>query len=255
MMSLILILIIPLLGTIIGSSLIFFLRNKMSNEMEKLLLGLSSGIMLAASVFSLIIPSINLSKNLDKYSWFPPLFVFCIGIVFLLLLNDLILNLYKKHNKNNYNNKSALMLIVAVILHNIPEGLAIGVTISGLLFSNSITLTSIISLSLAMAIQNIPEGCLISFNLKSNGKSKSYSFFIGLLSAIVEPISALISIVITKLVVIILPYILAFAAGAMIYVVVEELLPKSQINKSSKVMIIGFSIGFSLMLFLDIIFD
>lgn len=255
-MELILGLTLPFLGTVLGSSLVFFMKSKLNEKIQKALLGFASGVMIAASIWSLIIPSINMSSNLGNYSFIPAACGFMLGILFLLLLDSLIPHLHinsntpeglKSHLKKN------TMMVLAITLHNIPEGMAVGVVLAGALSNNAqITLSSALALSLGIAIQNFPEGAIISLPLKSNGKTKIKSFYYGVISAIVEPISALITILCINLVQPILPYILSFAAGAMIYVVVEELIPESQSGKHSNIATIALSIGFVLMMILDI---
>ena len=214
--------------------------------------------MIAASVWSLLIPSIEMAESQGKIAWIPASAGFMIGVGILILVNKLA----EKIEINNNNNdkltikekvKSTTMLMLAVILHNIPEGMAVGVAFAGL-FSQSagITFTEAFALALGIAIQNIPEGAIISMPLHSSGKSKLKAFSGGTLSGIVEPIGALITIMLTKIVVPILPYLLAFAAGAMIYVVASELIPEAQSDKKSNLVTIGVAIGFVIMMLLDV---
>lgn len=214
--------------------------------------------MIAASVWSLLIPSIEMAESQGKIAWIPASAGFMIGVGILILVNKLA----EKIEINNNNNdkltikekvKSTTMLMLAVTLHNIPEGMAVGVAFAGL-FSQSagITFTEAFALALGIAIQNIPEGAIISMPLHSSGKSKLKAFFGGTLSGIVEPIGALITIMLTKIVVPILPYLLAFAAGAMIYVVASELIPEAQSDQKSNLVTIGVAIGFVIMMLLDV---
>jgi len=249
-------LLIPFLGTTLGSAMVFLMKNKLNSKVEKILLGFASGVMVAASVWSLIIPSIDMSKEQNIILWLPATIGFILGIIFLLLLDNIIPHLHRKSKepeglKSNLG-KSAMM-VLAVTLHNIPEGMAVGVSLAGAICgNNSITMAGAIALSIGIAIQNFPEGAIISMPLKEEGNSKSKSFLYGTLSGIVEPIFGGLTVLLTSLVVPILPYLLSFAAGAMIYVVVEELIPESQIGKHSNLGTIGFSFGFIIMMILDV---
>lgn len=249
-------LLIPFIGTTLGAAMVFLMKNKINNKVEKTLLGFASGVMVAASVWSLLIPSIEMAKDQHLIEWLPATVGFILGILFLLVLDNIIPHLHIKSNDpegpKTKLGKSAMM-VLAVTLHNIPEGMAVGVALAGAISGNStITLAGAIALSIGIAIQNFPEGAIISMPLKEEGNSKTKAFMYGTLSGIVEPIGGLITILLTSLVVPILPYLLAFAAGAMIYVVVEELIPESQVGKHSNLGTIGFSIGFIIMMILDV---
>lgn len=240
---------IPFVGTTIGASMVFLLKNKIDNNLEKLLLGIAVGVMIAASIWSLIMPSISMAESIGVIKWIPASTGFLLGILFLLLIDYIVPNL----EKLNLGKKTKL--IFAVTLHNIPEGMAVGVTFAGVLKgSGIITMAGALALSIGIAIQNFPEGAIISMPLKSEGVSKKKSFIIGMLSGIVEPIAALITILLINFVTPILPYLLSFAAGAMIYVVVEELIPESIENDHNKFTIIGTGLGFVLMMILDVVF-
>ena len=249
-------LLIPFLGTTLGSAMVFFMKNKMNNKVEKLLLGFASGVMIAASIWSLIIPSLEMAEEQNVISWIPATIGFIFGILFLLILDNIIPHLHLNSNKPE-GVKSKLqkttMMVLAVTLHNIPEGMAVGVVFAGAITQNSgITMAGAIALAVGIAIQNFPEGAIISMPLKSEGISKSKAFLYGTLSGIVEPIGAIITIALTSLVVPILPYLLSFAAGAMIYVVVEELIPSAQTGEHSNISTIGLAIGFVIMMILDV---
>lgn len=255
-MEILLGILIPFLGTTLGSAMVFFMKNKINNKIEKLLLGFASGVMIAASVWSLIIPSIDMAEEQNVISWIPATVGFLLGIVFLLVLDSVIPHLHLNSNKPE-GLKSRLqkttMMVLAVTLHNIPEGMAVGVVFAGAIAQNTgITMAGAIALAIGIAIQNFPEGAIISMPLKSEGTSKLKAFLYGTLSGIVEPIGAIITIVLTNLVVPILPYLLSFAAGAMIYVVVEELIPESQNGEHSNIGTIGVAIGFVIMMILDV---
>ena len=249
-------LLVPLLGTVLGSAMVFFMKNQINNKLEKLLLGFAAGVMIAASIWSLLIPSMDMAKEQGDIVWLPAAVGFVCGIVFLLILDKLIPHLHLKTDKPEgikAKLKNEIMMVLAVTLHNIPEGMAVGVVIAGMLAQNSgITLAGALVLSIGIAIQNFPEGAIISMPLRSEGVSKSRAFAYGALTGIVEPIGAIITILLTSTVLPILPYILSFAAGGMIYVVVEELIPESQAGEHSDIGTIGVSIGFVLMMILDV---
>lgn len=249
-------LIIPFLGTMFGASIVFFMKNKINLKLEKFLLGFAAGIMIAASIWSLIIPSIDIAEKQNIISWIPAAVGFILGILFLLILDSIIPHLHLDSNKPEglkAKLKNATMLTLAVTLHNIPEGMAVGVILAGMISQNTgITLEAAMTLSLGIAIQNFPEGTIISMPLKNEGLSKSKSFIYGMLSGIVEPVAAIITILLTSIITPILPYLLSFAAGAMIYVVVEELIPELQAKEHSNIGTIGVAIGFTIMMILDI---
>lgn len=249
-------LLIPFLGTTLGSAMVFFMKNKMNNKLEKLLLGFASGVMIAASVWSLLIPSIEMAKTQNVIEWIPATVGFLLGIVFLLVLDSIIPHLHLNTDKPEgikAKLEKTTMMVLAVTLHNIPEGMAVGVVFAGAIAQNTgITMAGAIALAVGIAIQNFPEGAIISMPLKSEGISKSKAFLFGTLSGIVEPIGAILTIALTNLVVPILPYFLSFAAGAMIYVVVEELIPEAQSGQHSNISTIGVAIGFVIMMILDV---
>ena len=247
-------LLIPFIGTTLGSFLVFFIKGDLKTSVQKFLLGFASGVMIAASVWSLLIPAIDMN---DGYlSWVLPSFGFLLGILFLLVLDSIIPHLHLSSDKPEgikSSLKRTTMLILAVTLHNIPEGMAVGVVFSGLLSGNAdISLAGAYALSLGIAIQNFPEGAIISMPLRAEGNSRFKSFLYGTLSGVVEPISAVLIICLSKIFVPILPVLLSFAAGAMIYVVVEELIPEANCGEHSNIGVIGVSIGFVLMMILDV---
>lgn len=240
---------IPFLGTMIGSSMVFLMKEKINNKIEKLLLGFASGVMIAASIWSLIMPSIELAENQNIIKWVPATIGFLFGIIFLIMIDKIV----DKLNGEISEKKDKKMMIFAVTLHNIPEGMAVGVAFAGAYFGNSlITVAGALALSIGIAIQNFPEGAIISMPLRSGGMKKIRAFTYGTLSGIVEPISAFITILLTNFIVQILPYLLSFAAGAMMYVVLEELVPECKKDKKSKIGTIGSAIGFLIMMILDI---
>lgn len=249
-------LLIPFLGTTLGSAMVFFMKNKMNEKVEKILLGFASGVMIAASVWSLLIPSIEMSDNLGHFKFIPAAIGFIVGILFLLVLDSLVPHLHLNESKPEgikAKLKKTTMLVLAVTIHNIPEGMAVGVTLAGVMIGNAgITMAGALALSIGIAIQNFPEGAIISMPLKSEGEPKWKAFTYGTLSGIVEPIGAIITILLTNIVVPVLPYLLSFAAGAMIYVVVEELIPESQAGEHSNIGTIGVAIGFVIMMILDV---
>ncbi len=246
---------IPFIGTTLGSSLVFFMKNKINDKIQKFLLGFAAGVMIAASVWSLLLPSMNMAKEQGIVEWIPACVGFLLGILFLLLLDIIIPHLHVSSTKPEglkCNFKKTTMFFLAVTLHNIPEGMAAGVVFAGVLLDNvGLSFAGALALSIGIAIQNFPEGAIISIPLKAEGFSKPKAFFYGVLSGIVEPIAALITILLTNLVVPILPYLLSFAAGAMIYAVVEELIPESQQGKHTNLGTIGVALGFVVMMVLD----
>ena len=247
---------IPFLGTMLGAATVFLMKNKLNSKVEKILLGFASGVMVAASVWSLLIPSIEMAEEQNVTAWMPAAVGFILGIVFLLVLDNLIPHLHLKGDKPEgikSKLKKTTMMVLAVTLHNIPEGMAVGVCFAGAIAQNSgITIAGAFALAIGIAIQNMPEGAIISMPLKSEGMSKKKAFFYGTLSGIVEPIGAVITLLITGTIQAVLPYLLSFAAGAMIYVVVEELIPESQDGEHSNIGTIGFAIGFLIMMILDV---
>ncbi len=249
-------LLIPFLGTTLGAAMVFFMRKEINKKVEKLLLGFAAGVMISASIWSLLDPAISMTESQGKVGWIPAALGFSLGIVFLLILDSIIPHLHLKSDKPEglkSKLKNATMLVLSVTLHNIPEGMAIGVVFAGVLSQNAeLSFMGAIALSIGMAIQNFPEGAVISMPLKSEGVSKPKAFLYGMLSGIVEPIAAIITIMFTNTVSQILPYILSFAAGAMIYVVVEELIPESQEGEHSNIGTIGVALGFVIMMILDI---
>lgn len=247
---------IPLAGTVLGSGTVFFLKNGMSAKVQKLLLGFASGVMIAASVWSLLIPAIEMAEEQGEIAWIPASVGFLLGIGFLLVLDMIIPHLHMNSDKPEGMNTKAsksTMLVLAVTLHNIPEGMAVGVVFAGVLAGNtSVTMAAAFALAVGIAIQNVPEGAVVSMPLLGSGYSKGKAFLMGGLSGVVEPIGALLTIILTSLIVPVLPYILSFAAGAMIYVVVEELIPEAQAGEHSNLATIGAALGFVVMMILDI---
>lgn len=251
----ILILIIPFLGTTLGSAMVFFLKKEIKPFVKKILVGFAAGVMIAASIWSLLIPASEMAEKQGKIAWIPTSVGFLLGIVFLLILDSIIPHLHQDQEKPEglkSSFKKTTMLMLAVTLHNIPEGMAVGVTLAGALTGNvGISIAGTMALAIGIAIQNFPEGAIISMPLRAEGVSKPKAFLYGAISGIVEPIGAIITILLTSYVLPILPYILSFAAGAMIYVVVEELIPESQEGEHSNIGTIGVAIGFVVMMILD----
>lgn len=238
---------IPFLGTSLGSFFVFFLKKNINFKFQKLMLGFASGVMLAASIWSLLLPSIEMTEKGNIIVWLPA----TIGLVFGVLILIVISNITDKFL--NKKNKNINMLFLSVTLHNIPEGMAVGVCFAGFLFgTGSVDFIAAFLLSLGIAIQNVPEGAIISIPLKLKGKSKNKSFIWGLFSGIVEPIAASVTLVLTFIIVPFLPYFLSFAAGAMIYVIFEELVPEMHENFKSSLGIIGVLMGFITMMILDV---
>ena len=247
---------LPLLGTLLGAATVFFLKGAMSDRLQKALLGFAAGVMIAASVWSLLIPAIEMEESSGGIAWLPAVVGFLLGIGFLLLLDTVIPHLHL--NSDCPEGKpcglgKSFMLVLAVTLHNIPEGMAVGVVLAGMIEgSTAVTAASALALALGIAIQNFPEGAVVSAPLVSSGLSRRRAFLYGAASGVVEPIDAIATILLTAFVTPILPYILSFAAGAMIYVVVEELIPESQSGTHSNIGTIGAALGFALMMLLDV---
>ncbi len=249
-------LLIPFLGTTLGAACVFFLKNDLNPLVQKALLGFASGVMVAASVWSLLIPAIDMSDSMGKLAFLPAAVGFSIGMLFLLAMDRLVPHLHLNEDKPEglpSSLKKTTMLVLAVTLHNIPEGMAVGVVFAGLLSGNEkITLAGAVALSVGIAIQNFPEGAIISLPLKGEGCSSRKAFVYGMASGVVEPVAAFITILLTGIVTPLLPYLLAFAAGAMLYVVVEELLPEASSGSHSNIGTIGFAVGFLIMMILDV---
>lgn len=248
---------IPLMGTTLGAACVFIMKKEMNKLLNRGLLGFAGGVMIAASVWSLIIPSINMSSYMNKLAFLPAAIGVSIGIVFMLLLDIFIPHLHYNNDEpeglKNKKIRKTTMLILAVVLHNIPEGMAIGIVFLGVMNKGTaIGLAGAFALSIGIAIQNFPEGAIISMPLKSEGMSKLKSFYYGFLSGVVEPIAAFLTIVFSNFIEPLMPYLLSFAAGAMIYVVVEELIPEASEGDHSNIGTIGFAIGFIIMMILDV---
>lgn len=248
---------IPLVGTTLGAACVFIMRKEINALVNKGLLGFASGVMIAASVWSLIMPSINMSSNMGKLAFAPAAIGILVGIGFMLILDMIIPHLHYNNDKpeglKSEKIKKTTMLVLAVALHNIPEGMAVGVVFAGVVSQEStITMAGAFILSIGIAIQNFPEGAIISMPLRSEGVSKSKSFFYGFLSGVVEPISAVLTILFSTTIQPLMPYLLSFAAGAMIYVVVEELIPEASAGEHSNIGTIGFALGFVIMMILDV---
>lgn len=247
---------IPFLGTSLGAAMVFFMRAKMNPKLEKLLLGFAAGVMIAASVWSLLIPAIEMAEEQGGNVWLPAAAGFMLGVGFLLFLDTVVPHLHMDKEKPEgvkSDFQKTTMLVLAVTLHNLPEGMAVGVTLAGAMLGNTgITLAGALVLSIGIAIQNFPEGAIISMPLRNAGASRPKAFWYGVLSGVVEPIGAVVTILLAEQVVPFLPYLLAFAAGAMIYVVVEELIPESQSGEHTNAGTIGAALGFVLMMVLDV---
>lgn len=247
---------IPFAGTTLGAACVFFMKNTLGVSIHRALAGFAAGVMVAASIWSLLIPSIEQSEHLGIFSFLPAFVGFWTGVLFLLALDNLIPHLHVGSNeaeglKSKLNRTT--MMVLAVTLHNIPEGMAVGVMYAGFLVGNTqITAASALALSIGIAIQNFPEGAIISMPLKDEGVSKGKAFLGGVLSGVVEPIGAVLTILISQRIIPLLPYLLSFAAGAMLYVVVEELIPEMSQGKHSNIGAVFFAVGFSLMMVLDV---
>ena len=247
---------IPFLGTTLGAACVFFMKKSLGDLVQRSLAGFAAGVMVAASIWSLLIPAIEQSENMGKLSFLSAFIGFWVGVLFLLTLDHLIPHLHVGSDQAE-GPKTKLgrttMMVLAVTLHNIPEGMAVGVMYAGFLAGNTqITAASALALSLGIAIQNFPEGAIISMPLRAEGESKSKAFLGGVLSGAVEPIGAVLTIIAAQLIIPALPYLLSFAAGAMLYVVVEELIPEMSQGRHSNLGTVFFAAGFSVMMVLDV---
>jgi len=256
-MALFLGLIIPLIGTMLGAAFVFLMKDEMSPRLQKSLLGFASGVMVAASVWSLLIPAMEMEEGRGAWSVFPAAAGFLLGMAFLLLIDELTPHLHigtdKPEGPRSHLSRTA-MLALAVTIHNLPEGMAVGVVFAGAENGAAgLSLASALAVSIGIAIQNVPEGAIISMPMRAAGNSKWRSFAIGSLSGAVEPIGGLAVVLLASLMSPVLPYMLAFAAGAMFYVVVEELIPEASEGEHSNFSTIGFALGFVLMMVLDVV--
>lgn len=247
---------IPFVGTSLGAAMVLFMKNSLNEQVNRALLGLAAGVMVAASIWSLLIPAMEQSARKGSWAFVPAVVGFWTGVLFLLLLDHLIPHLHQ-NSEEEEGPKSRLkrttMLVLAVTLHNIPEGMAVGVVYAGLVSGNTyITVTGALALSIGIAIQNFPEGAIISLPLQAEGTGKGKAFLYGVLSGVVEPVGAFLTILAATLVLPALPYLLSFAAGAMLYVVIEELIPEMSAGKHSDIGTLFFAVGFTLMMALDV---
>jgi len=246
---------IPFLGTAAGAACVFFLKGQLNEKIHKALNGFAAGVMVAASVWSLLIPAMNQSEHMGKLAFIPAVAGFWLGVLFLLALDHIVPHIHGDGESEGpeVSLKKTTRLLFAVTLHNIPEGMAAGVVYAGLLSGNSeITVAGALALSIGLAIQNFPEGAIISMPLRSEGWTKGKAFAGGALSGIVEPLGAVLTVVAAGIFVPILPYLLSFSAGAMIYVVVEDLIPEMSQGRHSNIGTVFFAVGFSIMMVLDV---
>ena len=247
---------LPFIGTVLGSAFVFFLKGGMNRTLQRVLTGFAAGVMVAASIWSLIIPAIEQSEHMGKLSFLPAFIGVWVGFLFLLALDHIIPHLHLNSEcpeGTPCGLGKSTMLVLAVALHNLPEGMAVGVVIAGWLSGDqSISYAGLLALSLGIAIQNMPEGAIISMPLKSNGMGRGRAFSYGVASGIIEPIGALVTLAMAPVIVPVLPYLLAFAAGAMLYVVVEELIPEMSEGEHSHIGVLCFALGFTLMMVLDV---
>lgn len=250
-------LLLPLLGTVAGSACVFFMKEKMPELLEKALTGFAAGVMVAASVWSLLIPSMEMTGREGFMSVLPGIVGFMLGMGFLLLLDIVVPHLHIEGGQSE-GPKSSLSkttkLVFAVTLHNVPEGMAVGIALAAALGHNAyLPMAGALALSVGIAIQNFPEGAIVSMPMRAVGNSRRKAFGIGALSGVVEPVAAVLTIVLASYIMPVLPYLLAFAAGAMMYVVVEELIPETQQGHHSNLGTVGFAVGFVLMMVLDVV--
>lgn len=246
---------IPFIGTALGAGCVYLMKGELNRSVQRGLTGFAGGVMVAASIWSLLIPAMNYSEHMGKFAFVPAAVGFWAGILFLLLLDKLIPHLHM-YSTENEGPKAHLdkdtMLMLAMTIHNIPEGMAVGVVYASILAGDGISAAAALALSIGIAIQNFPEGAVLSMPLRSSGVSRGKAFGYGVLSGVVEPIGAILTILAANLVVPVLPYLLAFAAGSMIYVVVEELIPEMSEGEHSNIPVLLFAFGFTLMMILDV---
>lgn len=247
---------IPFLGTSLGAMCVFFMKKDMGVLLQRILTGFAAGVMVAASVWSLLIPSMEQSADMGRLAFVPAAIGFGVGILFLLLLDHVVPHLHLNSEKAEGPHKNlhkTTMMVLAVTIHNIPEGMAVGVVYAGWLSGHTgITWMAALTLSLGIAIQNFPEGAIVSMPLKAEGMKKGKAFLLGVLSGAVEPVGAILTIIAAGVIVPLLPYLLSFAAGAMMYVVVEELIPEMSTGKHSDIGTIFFAVGFVVMMAMDV---
>ncbi len=247
---------LPFLGTTLGAACVYFLKGEMNRNLQRILMGFAAGVMVAASVWSLIIPAMEQSEHMGKLAFVPALVGVWAGFLFLLALDQFIPHLHLNSDCPEgapCNLGKSTMMVLAVALHNLPEGMAVGVVVAGWLTGyETISVSGALALSIGIALQNLPEGAIISMPLKSGGMKRSHAFGWGVLSGVVEPIGAILTILLANFVVPILPYLLTFSAGAMLYVVVEELIPEMSEGEHSNLGTIFFALGFTLMMVLDV---
>lgn len=247
---------LPFVGTIIGASFVFAMRGGLHDRLQRALTGFAAGVMVAASVWSLLIPAMEQAEDMGKWAFVPAVVGFWAGILFLLVLDRLIPHLHQGTDVPEGPHtrlKRTTMMVLAVTIHNIPEGMAVGVVLAGWLAgSATISGAEALALAVGIAIQNVPEGAIVSMPLKAEGSGKGRAFMSGLLSGVVEPIAALITVWASSAILPALPYLLSFAAGAMIYVVVEELIPEASAGRHSNLGTLFFAAGFAVMLILDV---
>ena len=248
--------VLPFAGTVIGSAFVYFMKGEMNRTLQRSLTGFAAGVMVAASIWSLIIPAMEQSEPMGKLAFLPAFIGVWVGFLFLLLLDQFIPHLHLNSECPegvNCNLGKSTMLVIAVALHNLPEGMAVGVVVAGWLTGNeSISAAAALALSIGIALQNLPEGAIISMPLKSNGMNSTKAFSYGTMSGAIEPIGAIVTILLANWILPLLPYMLAFAAGAMLYVVVEELIPEMSEGEHSNIGTIFFAVGFTLMMVLDV---
>lgn len=250
-MEIIIAIFIPFLGTLLGSLFVYFIKEETSYKLNDFFYGISSGVMISASIWSLLIPSLNIENNLNRFSFLPSVIGFIIGFLFMIIIKTIINSL----NKYEHNKKKSLILSISVTLHNFPEGICVGIALLSAYYGHyEVAMASALVLAYGIAIQNIPEGAIISLPMHSGGTSKTKSFLYGVLSGIVEPIGAILVFLFSSLFVNIISYLLAFAAGTMVFVVIDELIPSSN-NCKKNTLTLGFLLGFIIMMVLDNLFS
>ena len=243
---------LPFLGTVIGSAVVFVICKNLNQKFEQLLLGFAAGMMMAAAVWSLLLPALEQNTTMQAVSWLPAIIGFVVGVIFLLIV-DVVSARIQKPNKNSvFNGKKIGRMMLAITIHNIPEGMSVGVAIAGAYYGHTmISLAGALTIAIGIAVQNIPDGAMVSLPVFIDGHSKAKSFWLGVFSAVLELVSALIAFFLTEMLSRVLPYILAFASGATIFVVVKDLVPDSQSGEHTNMATVAFVVGFLLMIILD----
>lgn len=241
------------LGTVIGSAFVYFLKGNLNEKVEQILIGLAGGMMMSASIWSLLVPALEQKESFPNCAWLPAIIGFALGIIFLLVVEVLTSKLENTNRQHKFKGQKTGNMLLAVIIHNIPEGMAVGVALAGAYYGNALlSMEGALTLAIGIAIQNVPDGAIVSLPLYTDGHSKNISFLLGVLSGLLELVCAVIAFFLTEVLTVVLPYILSFAGGATIFVIVKDLIPSSQTGKHTNLATIAFAVGFIIMMILDV---